>query len=548
MTSIPTRLVCVAILVVTMPSLLYGQALQRPTTRLAEVDWPSAVADIARFVSVPAAGPPALRSILQKQAQGANSALSTLNILMSLGPYGKGNGVLPQVTKSSVPVLVPFDIKAFLADRLGGETDQVKETGDYLRGFRGLKYLFVGGSGYDAAFSMPVKEIRDRGYAGVTKSVSIAISGSSVLYDLPDQPPALANVSEQDINVRFPGIRSTSQEGHLRFTFVKFGIPYLVSVDCKPTPRGGDDSCLAIRPVVLDFLRALRVVGGAPQAAARSAATAISRPARQSKNFRYFSPGNLQPGSGYRKDNKEFRGSAEYIVYSDIRFPVRQAPSFANSQEFLHRGNCYAGEKFHDGRKIRDPYNCPHATKTLLFDETESENYDYPWRDNFCEVRGWQVGRCPGGFGHQGQDIRPGACVKDSKKGKCLPNKDDVVAVRDGTVLREKGRESLYLVVNSPTEHLRFRYLHMLPEAMDKAGLYNDGGLRTVLKEGEIISKMSNFLGGKNGTTYHLHFDIQVPTKIGWVFVNPYVTLITSYERLIGARGREIKSENIAAD
>ena len=34
---------------------------------------------------------------------------------------------------------------------------------------------------------------------------------------------------------------------------------------------------------------------------------------------------------------------------------------------------------------------------------------------------------------------------------------------------------------------------------------------------------------------------MQVPTKYGWVFVNPYMTLVAAYERLIGGRGTEIK-------
>jgi hypothetical protein len=34
---------------------------------------------------------------------------------------------------------------------------------------------------------------------------------------------------------------------------------------------------------------------------------------------------------------------------------------------------------------------------------------------------------------------------------------------------------------------------------------------------------------------------MQVPTKLGWIFVNPYMTLVAAYERLIGARGKEIK-------
>jgi murein DD-endopeptidase MepM/ murein hydrolase activator NlpD len=61
------------------------------------------------------------------------------------------------------------------------------------------------------------------------------------------------------------------------------------------------------------------------------------------------------------------------------------------------------------------------------------------------------------------------------------------------------------------------------------------------VRAGEFLGKVGNYNNGERGTTYHLHFDMQVPTKVGWVFVNPYMTLVSAYERLIGARGSEIK-------
>ena len=63
---------------------------------------------------------------------------------------------------------------------------------------------------------------------------------------------------------------------------------------------------------------------------------------------------------------------------------------------------------------------------------------------------------------------------------------------------------------------------------------------RTV-SEGEIIGKVATWGDYENGTSYHLHFALQVFTRSGWVWVNPYASLVASYERLIGARGREIK-------
>ena len=54
---------------------------------------------------------------------------------------------------------------------------------------------------------------------------------------------------------------------------------------------------------------------------------------------------------------------------------------------------------------------------------------------------------------------------------------------------------------------------------------------------------VSNYLDHPNGTTRHLHFDVQVFTRDGWLWVNPYVTLISAYERLIRGRGHEIGPE-----
>ena len=112
-----------------------------------------------------------------------------------------------------------------------------------------------------------------------------------------------------------------------------------------------------------------------------------------------------------------------------------------------------------------------------------------------------------------------------------------MVAVRDGAVLRAPRQEALYIVVNAPNERIRFRYLHMQPKQFDADGMVSGRFVR----EGEVIGKVGNFFKRERGTTYHLHFDVQVPTKYGWVFVNPYMTLVAAYERLIRGRGQEIK-------
>src|SRR5262249_20022343 len=109
---------------------------------------------------------------------------------------------------------------------------------------------------------------------------------------------------------------------------------------------------------------------------------------------------------------------------------------------------------------------------------------------------------------------------------------------------RALSQEALFIVTNAPNEHIRVRYLHMLPRQFNSDGMVSG----RLVREGEVIGKVGNFFRRERGTTYHLHFDIQVPTKYGWVFVNPYMTLIASYERLIQARGRELQEPEIQED
>jgi hypothetical protein len=108
--------------------------------------------------------------------------------------------------------------------------------------------------------------------------------------------------------------------------------------------------------------------------------------------------------------------------------------------------------------------------------------------------------------------------------------------------MRAPGQMALYLVVDQPGEHIRFRYLHMNPAMLDAGGLFSGRQVR----EGEVIGKVGNYFQKPGGTSYHLHFDVQVPTREGWVFVNPYMTLVAAYERLIGGRGEMVNDMMLA--
>jgi murein DD-endopeptidase MepM/ murein hydrolase activator NlpD len=82
----------------------------------------------------------------------------------------------------------------------------------------------------------------------------------------------------------------------------------------------------------------------------------------------------------------------------------------------------------------------------------------------------------------------------------------------------------------------------MNPKMLDAAGMVS--GRKVV--EGEVLGAVGEYGSSESGTSYHLHFDAQLPTRAGWVFFNPYMTLVASYERLIGARG-QVVNDTVAA-
>ncbi|MGY3527743.1 M23 family peptidase [Bradyrhizobium sp. USDA 4452] len=412
--------------------------------------------------------------------------------------------LFPGIGRSPIPVLLPFDAADYLDARQNGAPASLP-VARYQADFRAADVFHAGASGYDAVFSLDPGAGDGMPPRTFAKPVEVQISGSILVYDFADR---LGGRGEpvKTLAAQFPDLRRFIREGYVRYAFTRFGIPYVVSIQCLDSaPRPKRLACREAYPVAERFLKALRIAGGEPSRPRSDVASGIAeRPLAQSADFTYRPSGDIVAGSGSRRQQG---GHADFTVYSQIRFPLQKAPAFAHSQSFARRK---AG---------------------AVVDE-------YPWQDNFCEARSFEVGQCASGYGHQGQDIRPGACPADSKN-TCDPRQQAVVAVRDSVVIRSAQQQAATLQVNTSTEHIRFRYMHMNPSVMDADGLLNG----RQVSEGEKIGVVSNYLDHPNGTSRHLHFDVQVFTRDGWLWVNPYTTLVSAYERLIRGRGREIGPE-----
>jgi hypothetical protein len=414
------------------------------------------------------------------------------------------------IGRSPIPVLLPFDTATWIEAGQTATPDSLSVP-RYQADFRRADLFHAGASGYDAVFSLEPGAGEGLPPRTFSRPVEVQITGSLLVYDLAD-PAGGKGEPVKALSAQFPDMRRFIREGYVRYAFTRFGVPYVVSIQCLDSaPRARRLACREAYPIAERFLKALRIAGGQPSRPGKDIASTIAeRPAARSPDFVYRRSGDIIAKTGFRRQG----GHADLTTYSQIRFPLVRTPVAVRSQQFARR------------------------------DKSSLVAGAYPWRDSFCEDRSFNVGQCASGFGHQGQDLRPVACPAGSNSGEaCDPRRQPIVAVRDGIVIRSPKQQAATLQINTRTEHIRFRYMHMNPNAMDADGLLN--GRRVA--EGEKIGVVSNYLDRPNGTSRHLHFDIQVFTRDGWLWVNPYTTLIAAYERLIRGRGRELGTEPVAA-
>ena len=195
-------------------------------------------------------------------------------------------------------------------------------------------------------------------------------------------------------------------------------------------------------------------------------------------SFNYEPPGALVPNSG--------QGRVDANVYlAGMRFPLAQPPAYANSQVYGVGG-------------LHGPPGS----------QCDERNYAYPWRDNYCETRTWDMPLCPSGKGHQGQDIRPADCTDSTHW---------AVAVEDG-IITHIGSYSVHLQGDSGIRH---RYLHLNHNQL----AVNIG---QQVSKGDRIGLVSDNMGSSL-TTIHLHFDMYS----GGMYIPTYMSLVKAYQDLL---------------
>ena len=509
---------------------------------LVQIAWPAAARD-AQGLLPDLAAPAAIKLFTPQHHARAGGRFESFTVKEGMLPLAHLSEAMalayPGVAAVPIPVLAPVDTARFLTEAAGADQDQqLAEQASLGRSIEGIQFL-PGLSGYDAVLTVSAKALRDLDIV-LTYKPQVHIAGTALSYGGANRgEPVLPGL--QDL---YPDLRRLLSADEVSYTFRKYGVPYFANVSCLQGPRlPGRLACEQADAIVHVVLRDLHLIGGGPLEIKQRALPVEPRPTKVSATFKYRPPGRLLKGTS---EGGGEMGDTTCKLHraGHLGFPIKLRPVYANSQVFMHSGDCQ-GQK-HDVRDVPDDefdhYKCGQNQIELLDFEGHRENYDYPWRDNYCEARsGAPPGSapgCPQRKGHAGQDLRPWYCIPARDKGaRCRIDVFEVVAVADGKAWwkTEPHENHLRLMLDGG---IYFMYLHMSPSALWNAGM--ERGRAIPVTKGQVIGMVGNFdKAVVGGTSTHLHFEIRYGDDIG-APVSPYWTLVRAYELHINARGTEV--------
>ena len=138
--------------------------------------------------------------------------------------------IFPGIGRSPVPVLLPFDTASYLEARQSGAPDTLSVS-RYQPDFRPADLFHAGPAGYDAVFSLEPGAGEGMPQRTFAQPVEVQITGSILIYDLSDR---LGGKGEpvKALAAQFPDLRRFIREGYVRYAFTRFGVPYVVSIQC----------------------------------------------------------------------------------------------------------------------------------------------------------------------------------------------------------------------------------------------------------------------------------------------------------------------------
>ena len=220
-----------------------AEEFRTPSISAVRVEWRAVLDQLRSEINTQPAIASAFTFASQRRVPGwdprSTPALVQLNAITS--------PIFPGIGRSPVPVLLPFDAASYLDARQSGAPDSLSVS-RYQADFRPVDLFHAGAAGYDAMFSLEPGAGDGMPQRTFAKPVEVQITGSILTYDLAD-PLGGKGEPVKALATQFPDMRRFIREGYVRYAFTRFGVPYVVSIQCLDFDAARRGGWLAARPI-----------------------------------------------------------------------------------------------------------------------------------------------------------------------------------------------------------------------------------------------------------------------------------------------------------
>ena len=329
-------------------------------------------------------------------------------------------------------MLLPFDIDAFRKDVADGKAGS-RDVGQIFRRVSiRPNSSCPGPAGYDATFV--VNREGRRAQDPFRKADRVRNLRRRALSMTSMAPTSRRIHAAQGLGRLFPGIRRILREAHVRYVFERFGVPYVLSIQCYDMrPSSKYLSCREADPLAVKF--PAPVAHGRRHAGKNRAAEIRPQPAgKPQSDFTYYGPGDLIENTGWKK----MPGRVDYHVYARMRFPIADAPAYVKSQSFMPWGDCYRTGMVGRHGPARARRTAARST-TSRWCSTNRRRRISPIRGATISANSatfWSAS-APAVTATRARTFVPRNCVlNNAEADRCLPYQDYVAAVHDGVIRR----------------------------------------------------------------------------------------------------------------
>ncbi len=221
-----TRWLASFLLLLAGTAVVAADEFRTPAVSAVRVEWRAALDQLKSEINAVPAVAPAFTFSGQRRLPAFDPRVTPALVQLN----GVTSPIFSGIGRSPVPVLLPFDTAAYLEARLN-DAPANQSVSRFQADFRAVDMFDAGAAGYNAMFAFEPGAGDGMPQRTFARPVEVQITGSILIYDIND-PLGGKGEPVKSLAAQFPDLRRFIREGYVRYAFTRFGVPYVVSIQC----------------------------------------------------------------------------------------------------------------------------------------------------------------------------------------------------------------------------------------------------------------------------------------------------------------------------